>query len=168
MPVLLHRVRRHLTCRTAVVLGDRDSKVEEDQEEVLVEVQEAMVVEEVRVMVEPVVEPVLEVEIQREPAAEVLAAVVVVDHPEADLVREDLVVEAPVAKEVAAEQRDARSPHPRRATSAMEKVAMESEMVVESQWRQSRRQSPKERRQHRNCGTRSTARRMPQTKSRSD
>ena len=126
-----------------------------------------MVVEEVRVMVKPVVEPVLEVEIQREPAAKVLAAVVVVDDPEV-VVLGDLVVEAPVAKEVTAEQRDARSPHPRRATSAMEKVAMESEMVVESQWSQLRWQSPKERRQHRNCGTRSTARRMPQTKSRSD
>ena len=134
MPVQLHRVRLHLSCRTAVVLGDRDSKVAEDQEEVEVEVQEAMVVEEVRVMVEPVVEPVLEVEIQREPAAEVLAAVVVVDHPEV-VVLGDPVVEAPVAEEVAAEQRDARSPHPRRATSATEKVAMESEMVVESQWR---------------------------------
>ena len=60
MPVLLHRVRQRLLCRTAV----GDSEAAEDQEEVEVVVPEAMVVEEELVMVEPeVVELVLLVEI---------------------------------------------------------------------------------------------------------
>ena len=157
MPVLLHRVRRHLLCRTAV----GDSEVAEDQEEVEVEVQEAMVVGEVLVMAELAVEPVLEVEIQREPAVEVRLVredpVVVVDH-QAVVVPVDL--EASVAKEEttdAAEQRVARNSHPCRAASAKVKVAMELEMVVVSQWLQWERRFPEECRRHRNCGARNTA-----------